>query len=60
MTMGIDVNISEEKKEYVKNLILYINEVKPFRTKLVNVTEDINTSDEVRLSVSYTISINNI
>jgi hypothetical protein len=60
MKMEIDVNISEEKKEYVKNLILYINEVKPFRTKLVNVTEDVNASDEVRLSVSYTISINNI
>jgi hypothetical protein len=58
--MGIDVNISEEKKEYVKNLILYINEVKPFHTKLVNITEDVNASDEVILKVTYTISINNI
>jgi hypothetical protein len=51
------INVSEEKMEYVQNLMLYINEVKPFRTKLVGVTETISAHETVLADVSYSLDI---
>lgn len=55
--MEITINISNEKKQYVENLILYINDVKPFHTKLKNVSEDVNCVELLRMKVDYSLAV---
>ena len=51
------IDVSEEKEEYVKNLISYVNEIKPFHAKLHSVTENLIAADLNNVSVSDTLSI---
>ncbi len=51
------IDVSEEKKEYVKNLISYVNEIKPFHAKLHSVTENLIAADLNNVKVSDTLSI---
>jgi len=51
------IEVSAEKEEYVKNLVSYVNEIKPFHTKLHSVTENLIAADLNTVRVLDTVSI---
>lgn len=51
------IDVSEEKEEYVKNLVSYVNEIKPFHSKLHSVSESLIAADLNEINISYTLLI---